>query len=351
MVTVESMQPTIFLSHSKKDSDFIHKIARLLQSSGIKVWLDDIELLPGQSLSKKIFEAIPTNEVFFLYLTKHSLGSAWVEEELESALTLVREGREDFVALFVDSEETRKALPVNLRRLYSPVLNETTFYEPLLKLINKVWLEVSRKHEQSYKNEARKICYKIFKKTNDEYESFFLNELSNAREEVILFGLGRQFYRRSPVQSLLRKKALEIPIHIFMMNPYSEARRIRYASEPIISDYSEGANLHEPENFIEGVLLPLTNLKREVDSLLSEEQHSRGLNIKLHEFSLTFAFEKIDEKVIVMHYGYGKRGSDSPVFVFDRNCQSYSYFEETADWIKSMSQIGKIMDITDFTRK
>lgn len=342
------MRPRVFLSHSKLDSVLIRKVAAALNMANIDVWFDEFEMLPGQSLSKRIFDALPENDIFFLYLTKNSINSRWVQEELESALMLTREGRDDFVALFVDSDETRLALPVNLRRLYSPILTSEIFYEPLLKLIAKIWNVTTQRLETTQKHESMRTCYRMFNKTNDEYEAFFIDELSKAQEEILLFGLGRQFYRRQPVQLLLQEKAKKIPINIFLMHPFSAMRKIRYDFEPKVSDFSGGANLHDPQMFVDSVLVPLVKLKNEVDESIKDKNGNNGLHIKLHEFNLTFAFEKIDDKFIVMHYGYNKRGSDSPIFVFNKNSHAYSYFFETANWIKILPEIGKIIDISDF---
>lgn len=60
------MKPKVFLSHSKKDKQFIEKVANDLRSCGIDVWYDEWEIPPGESIRKKIFEEGITSCDLFL---------------------------------------------------------------------------------------------------------------------------------------------------------------------------------------------------------------------------------------------------------------------------------------------
>lgn len=51
------MSPKVFVSHASEDKDrFVLDFATRLRASGIDVWLDKWEMLPGDSLIDKIFE-------------------------------------------------------------------------------------------------------------------------------------------------------------------------------------------------------------------------------------------------------------------------------------------------------
>ena len=66
-------KPKVFLSHSKKDQNFIKQLAIDLRSARIDVWYDDWEIPPGASLRSKIFEdGISECDLFFIYLTQNS---------------------------------------------------------------------------------------------------------------------------------------------------------------------------------------------------------------------------------------------------------------------------------------
>ena len=50
--------PKVFISHASEDKDrFVLGLATKLRDSGVDAWLDKWEMLPGDSLVDKIFEA------------------------------------------------------------------------------------------------------------------------------------------------------------------------------------------------------------------------------------------------------------------------------------------------------
>lgn len=143
------MKPRVFLSHSKKDKDFIIKIANDLRIAQIDSWYDDWEIPPGTSIRKKIFEeGIPECDVFFVYLSENSVDSYWVSKELDAAITHEAETRDESIVLFCSSEEVRSKLPLDLRSCNIPVLTEDDYLNPMLKFIARIY--------QNYTNNAIK---------------------------------------------------------------------------------------------------------------------------------------------------------------------------------------------------
>lgn len=134
------MKPKVFLSHSKKDKEFVEKIANDLRKCGIDVWYDEWEIPPGDSIRKKIFEdGIVSCDLFFIYLTEHSIPSYWVEKELDGALIHEIETNNSFVALFVNNEESRNRLSIDLKASNIPEFNNDEYLIPLGKLMSKIW--------------------------------------------------------------------------------------------------------------------------------------------------------------------------------------------------------------------
>ena len=102
--------------------------------------MDEWEIEPGDSLRKKIFdEGISGCDLFFIYLTENSKDSYWCEKELDAAFVHEVDKRGGFLALFVDSDETRSALSLDLKSLNVPVLSEDDYLTPVLKLVAKAW--------------------------------------------------------------------------------------------------------------------------------------------------------------------------------------------------------------------
>ncbi len=84
---------SIFLSHSHEDNRFARRLAHDLTTAGVTVWLDEAELKPGESLIKKIGEAIDATDFLGVLLSRHSVRSEWVTREVEIALTQEIAGR------------------------------------------------------------------------------------------------------------------------------------------------------------------------------------------------------------------------------------------------------------------
>ncbi len=78
--------PRLFISYSSADRGFVEQLARDLRENGVEPWFDAWEILPGDSLTRKIGEAILSNEMFVVVLSPQSVASEWVQQELAVAL-------------------------------------------------------------------------------------------------------------------------------------------------------------------------------------------------------------------------------------------------------------------------
>jgi hypothetical protein len=77
----------IFLSHTSADKPFVRELKTSLESHGVKdVWLDEAEIMVGDSLTKKIDEGLKKTKYIGVVLSTRSIKSAWVERELEIAI-------------------------------------------------------------------------------------------------------------------------------------------------------------------------------------------------------------------------------------------------------------------------
>jgi hypothetical protein len=133
-------KPRIFLSHSKKDKRIIERIANDLRSSQVDAWYDDWEIPPGESLRQRIFsDGIEGSDLFVAYLTPNALQSRWCQAELDSGFVADFERQGGCFAAFVDSDETRNQLPIDVRALRVPVLNDTDYENPLRQLLSRAW--------------------------------------------------------------------------------------------------------------------------------------------------------------------------------------------------------------------
>lgn len=88
------MKPSIFISYSHADKPVASAIASRLSELGAKVWIDEGELLVGDSIIERIATAIADVHFFVAIVSPNSVNSQWCQKELSLAITgsLSREG-------------------------------------------------------------------------------------------------------------------------------------------------------------------------------------------------------------------------------------------------------------------
>ena len=103
----------VFLSHNKADKPRVRKLAERLKSAGVRVWLDEWIIRPGDIISLKVDEGLERSRVLLPCLSPAALASDWVA--LERSTDIHRDpantGRRFIPLLLGDFE-----LPETLRR-------------------------------------------------------------------------------------------------------------------------------------------------------------------------------------------------------------------------------------------
>ena len=70
-----------FLSHSAKDKAVVRPIAERLRADGLRVWFDEWEIKPGDSIPAKIEEGLEQSRVLVLCMSANAFGSDWAQLE------------------------------------------------------------------------------------------------------------------------------------------------------------------------------------------------------------------------------------------------------------------------------
>lgn len=105
----------LFLSYSHSDQPFAKQIAAAIIAKGQDVWFDKWEILPGDSIVGKIFEeGLRDAAAFAVVLSKESVRSPWVREELNVAVVNRIERATRLIPILKEDVE----LPTALRTLH-----------------------------------------------------------------------------------------------------------------------------------------------------------------------------------------------------------------------------------------
>jgi len=77
----ENFAYDVFLTHSSKDKVVVRVVAERLRKDGLKVWFDEWELKPGDSIPAKIEEGLEHSRVLVLCMSANAFGSDWAQLE------------------------------------------------------------------------------------------------------------------------------------------------------------------------------------------------------------------------------------------------------------------------------
>ena len=76
----------LFISHSSKDKSFANFLYTDLKDAGCIPWLDEWDIVGGQSIPTEIEKGIDNSDFLLILLSKNSVESSWVRAEWESSI-------------------------------------------------------------------------------------------------------------------------------------------------------------------------------------------------------------------------------------------------------------------------
>jgi hypothetical protein len=104
--------PRIFISYSHEDARFADRLRIDLEDRGATVWVDEKEILPGQSISHEIENSLASSDAVLFCLSETSVARPWVQREFRAALTLQ----------LATSDSRPRVIPVLIEPCELPVL-------------------------------------------------------------------------------------------------------------------------------------------------------------------------------------------------------------------------------------
>jgi len=107
----DSFKYDVFLSHSSKDKPVVRELAQRLENDGLKVWLDEWEIWPGDMIGLKIEKGLEESRTLILIMSENSFASEWVTLERHTALFRdPTNAKRRFVPLRLDDTELPEIL-------------------------------------------------------------------------------------------------------------------------------------------------------------------------------------------------------------------------------------------------
>ncbi|MBI5604969.1 MAG: TIR domain-containing protein, partial [Deltaproteobacteria bacterium] len=279
-----------FLSYSSRDQVFVNKLWEDLRQNGIKVWIDQDKLLPGDLFVEAIEKGLNESRTVCMVVSPESLRSNWVREEYLRAIDLC-----------VRTEQQRKVIPLILKEAEIPGF-----------LSNRQWVDFSNesKYSDNLTYLVKGIKYSTPLLEADE-GAISLNEiLGRAKQTLLISGHTLdKFTDQSEVRTtLLSAMNSGVRVTIVLINPFC--------------DYSRA---HEPFHMLESrspSREQITNSIRVLQNMFSVTNRPKNLTVLLSSYMPRFRTIIVDNDTIqISLYTYGADVGVAPEFTLTRTAK------------------------------
>jgi hypothetical protein len=92
----------IFISYSFADKAVVDQLVASLKEDGHRIWMDALQLKPGDNISAKIEEGLDQAEAFLVVISQNSFQSPWVQREFAA------------IALQQIAKRERRVIPIKI---------------------------------------------------------------------------------------------------------------------------------------------------------------------------------------------------------------------------------------------
>ncbi|HKP87378.1 MAG TPA: TIR domain-containing protein [Blastocatellia bacterium] len=107
----ESPKYDVFISHSSEDKSAVRELAERLKGDGLRVWLDEWEIRPGDLVPLKIEQGLEQSRTLVLIMSASAFASEWVTLERHTALFRDPTNQQRrFIPLRLDESEIKDTL-------------------------------------------------------------------------------------------------------------------------------------------------------------------------------------------------------------------------------------------------
>lgn len=138
---------SIFLSHSVEDKESARKLSTQLTKAGASVWLDEEQLLPGDSIASEISKAIQAADAVVFLVSGKDSKNRWLPSEVATAMA---QGKKILPVILDKSAE----LPILLQdRRYLDLSGIQDFGVAATQIVQSLSRPVDEYHELTFRTQ------------------------------------------------------------------------------------------------------------------------------------------------------------------------------------------------------
>lgn len=191
----------VFLSHSTHDKPQVLALAERLRQHGVRVWYDDWEIKPGNSIPLKINEGLAQSRRVALCMSAHAFAADWVGMEIQTILhadPLNKKGR--FIPIRLDNTPTKPEFApfaaidwrTQSANAWQQLLNTFLPRQPLpappnFSVFVQTWPHGRSALQLSFLNDAQQATHRAHCASNlDQCDSFILRITTHQPGQLLL---------------------------------------------------------------------------------------------------------------------------------------------------------------------
>ncbi len=106
----------VFLSHNSRNKPTVRELADALEARGLRVWLDERELVPGRPWQEALEEIIRTVKAAAVLVGEDGLGP-WEAAEMRACLSEFVDRQAPVIPVLLPGASSRPELPLFLKQV------------------------------------------------------------------------------------------------------------------------------------------------------------------------------------------------------------------------------------------
>jgi DNA-directed RNA polymerase subunit RPC12/RpoP len=203
--------PRVFICHSSRDKSFVRDLVSRLQDDGIETWFDEVEIKIGDSIHRKINDGLKKTDFFAIVLSKASVKSRWVQEEVSSESSMEKLSASGIFVLPI-LLETCEVPPLLLDRRYANFRDDPeSAYSELVDAIYKHFTD--RHPEVVVEQLASPTIDETFTHVAQQYPEKLYEIPPREFEELVASIFRKQFGYQTELTPLTRDGGYDVVLH------------------------------------------------------------------------------------------------------------------------------------------